>query len=375
MRRGFSPFRGGYYPSSLIDYAFDFQRVASVFTGVYPGDNAYSEPVRIACCMPHYLNHTRPLDLTRWVEKFVSCCQLCELRALMGAHPSLAHFLLELDYLVVRPGRVAPHDPYPHARMFGSGPTIPNHVVGAILRGSPIMSARQYIQVIMAMGGQPPPSIELSPGTELTRTLTRASSDAYRTELLQVLSHHRASLYRSFGPTGVRPLWALSPAELALSFEHFPLSQDDVSSGLLDWDSSPPFGLEFTLPAGRLLIPENYFVGPVPDPIQPVLVHPAALKTAGFASAWLVERAERVLLLESFEVVFRTFHIRPSGAHLVRVFLAHVNQFRHPPFATPPRCPMPIPFCAYPDHPARWPMFFDPHETDLGGEAGSFENV
>ena len=366
-RRRMRPTYGEAKPSFLVDLdAFDFSRVASAFTGAHPGNNAYLDPVRIVCCMPHFLNHSRPLNLEHWVDLFASTCQLCELRALIGAHPSVAHLFLELDMLVVRPELPYASDPLRHARMFGGAPVSSDHVIGALLRGSPIMSARQFIQVIMAMGGQPPPFIELSPGTELTRTLTRASSDVYRTELLQVLSHHRASLYRSFGPTGVRPLWTLSPDELDLSFEHFPHPQVTFS-GPFDWASAPPFGLEFTLPAGRLLIPEDSFVGPIK-------VHSAALKSAGFATAWIVERVERLLLRNSFTVVFRTFHVRPSGAYLVCVFLAHVGQFVHPPFATPVRF-VRYHFSAYPGNADRWPLFFLPPETDLGGEAGSFLTV
>ena len=364
-RRRMRPLYGVDSPPFLVDLgAFDFSRVASAFTGAHPGNNAYLDPVRIVCCTSHFLKHSRPLDLERWVDLFASTCQLCELRALIGAHPSVAHFFLELDTLVVRPEQNYGDDLAPHARRFGGAPVhLPDHAVGALLRGSPIMSAHQYIQVIMAMGGQPPPLIAMAPVTALSRTIHRASSDVYRDELLQVLFLHRDSLYRSFGSAGVRPLWLLSPADLDLSFEHFPPSQD----GPLDWASAPPFGLEFTLPAGRLLIPEDTCVGPV-------TVHPAALKSAGFATAWIVERVERLLLRNSFTVVFRTFHVRPNGAYLVRVFLAHVGQFVHPPFATPVRF-VRYHFSAYPGNADRWPLFFLPPETDLGGEAGSFEHV
>jgi len=189
----------------------------------------------------------------------------------------------------------------------------------------------------------------------LSQTLREYRVQELRQDLQYSVSSHSHSWSRSFGTDGIKYLWNLPADAQSRSFSSFPLPPcdhpQDPAANLRSGKGPLPFGVEVTLPAGRPLIAESDHTG---TPLRNI--HPCALYTEGFQSAWLVEMLEQIVLRD-WTVVFRTFHADPAThSYSVRLFLRNRRQFKHH-FTTVPRGLRP-PIAVFRDDYDFWPLYF-----------------
>ncbi len=364
--------------------------------------NPYWDPPRITFTrsgmfvpMPDGDDNRRPFV----PDIMASIAQACSTRFALGLRPELAHLMFELRTLTIFAGDSyhtcltdgAVKRPYVQCdsesemlptpgtsvdtftrRFYPWGGLIP--ACGTMLIAQPISSAHQFLQVIMSMGGYNPPVSLWDSGPvdrhmySLSQTLGNHQMQERRQDLQDSVSRHSPSWSRSLGAQGIKYLWDLPADAQSRSFSSFPLPPgvhpQDPAANLRHNTGPPPFGVEVTLPTGRPLIAESDRSG-----AKLLNIHPCALYTEGFQSAWLVEMLEQIVLSD-WTVVFRTFHVdTATHSYSVRLFLRNKRQFNHH-FTTVPRGLRP-PIAVYRDYPDLWPLYFS--DATLPAQTGGGE--